>query len=199
MKPVLRIPAYRRLLAAYALNELAFMVGSVALALLVYGRTHSALGAAAFFLFAQVRGEFGAKILCFEDAADFVANTAEKRESFLDGAQGFCGIIESPVIPVELTGKNGARLVGIAADGNDSIYAARKKFVEMFGVMRGNIDANFRHDLDGERMDIARRARACALHVGQIAERVAQDAFADMAAAGVAGAEDKDGRFSFHG
>src|SRR5437764_5383686 len=53
MKPVLRIPAYRRLLAAYALNELAFMVGSVALALLVYGRTGSALGATAFFLISQ--------------------------------------------------------------------------------------------------------------------------------------------------
>lgn len=53
MKPVLRIPVYRRLLAAYALNELAFMVGSVALALLVYRRTGSALGATAFFLAAQ--------------------------------------------------------------------------------------------------------------------------------------------------
>ena len=53
MKPVLRIPAYRRLLAAYALNELAFMIGSVALALLVYDRTGSALGATAFFLSAQ--------------------------------------------------------------------------------------------------------------------------------------------------
>ncbi|MBV9804694.1 MAG: MFS transporter [Solirubrobacterales bacterium] len=53
MKPVLRIPIYRRLLAAYALNELTFMVGSVALALLVYRRTGSALGATAFFLFAQ--------------------------------------------------------------------------------------------------------------------------------------------------
>jgi transmembrane secretion effector len=53
VRPVLRIPVYRRLLAAYALNELAFMIGSVALALLVYGRTHSALGATAFFLFAQ--------------------------------------------------------------------------------------------------------------------------------------------------
>jgi hypothetical protein len=40
-------------LAAYALNELAFMVGSVALALLVYRRTGSALGATAFFLFSQ--------------------------------------------------------------------------------------------------------------------------------------------------
>lgn len=53
MKPVLKIPIYRRLLAAYALNELTFMVGSVALALLVYRRTGSALGATAFFLFAQ--------------------------------------------------------------------------------------------------------------------------------------------------
>jgi predicted MFS family arabinose efflux permease len=50
---VLKIPAYRRLLAAYALNELAFTVGSLTLALLVYGRTGSALGAAAFFLSTQ--------------------------------------------------------------------------------------------------------------------------------------------------
>jgi MFS family permease len=53
VKPVLRIPVYRRLLAAYALNELAFMVGTVALALLVYRRTGSALGATAFFLASQ--------------------------------------------------------------------------------------------------------------------------------------------------
>ncbi len=53
MRPVLRIPAYRRLLAAYALNELAFMIGSVALALLVYRHTGSALGTTAFFLSAQ--------------------------------------------------------------------------------------------------------------------------------------------------
>jgi len=50
---VLKIGAYRRLLAAYTLNELAFMVGSLTLALLVYRRTGSALGAAAFFLASQ--------------------------------------------------------------------------------------------------------------------------------------------------
>ena len=53
MKPVLRIPTYRRLLSAYALNELAFMVGSVTLTLLIYGRTGSAFGATAFFLCSQ--------------------------------------------------------------------------------------------------------------------------------------------------
>ncbi|HUA49651.1 MAG TPA: MFS transporter [Solirubrobacteraceae bacterium] len=50
MKPVLRIPVFRRLLAAYTLNELAYWVGTVALTLLIYGRTGSALGATAFFL-----------------------------------------------------------------------------------------------------------------------------------------------------
>jgi Major Facilitator Superfamily len=50
---VLKIGAYRQLLAAYTLSELAFMVSVLALALLVYRRTGSALGAAAFFLAAQ--------------------------------------------------------------------------------------------------------------------------------------------------
>ena len=53
MHRVLQIPAFRRLLTAYALNELALSVGSFALAVLVYRRTGSAVGAAAFFLSAQ--------------------------------------------------------------------------------------------------------------------------------------------------
>jgi predicted MFS family arabinose efflux permease len=50
---VLKLPAYRRLLAAYTLNELAWSVGSLALAVLVYRRTGSAFGAMAFFLCSQ--------------------------------------------------------------------------------------------------------------------------------------------------
>ena len=53
MKRVLRIPAYRRLLAAYALNELAWSVGTLALAVLVYRRTGSVIGSSAFFLCSQ--------------------------------------------------------------------------------------------------------------------------------------------------
>jgi MFS family permease len=49
----LRIVAYRRLLTAYVLNELAWSVGTLALALLVYRRTGSAIGSAAFFLCSQ--------------------------------------------------------------------------------------------------------------------------------------------------
>jgi hypothetical protein len=53
MRRVLALPAYRRLLLAYTLNELAWGIGIVALALLVYRRTGSAVGAAAFFLTAN--------------------------------------------------------------------------------------------------------------------------------------------------
>ena len=53
MRGVLRLPAYRRLLAAYTLNELAIAVGSLALTVLVYHRTGSALAAAGYFLAAQ--------------------------------------------------------------------------------------------------------------------------------------------------
>ncbi len=53
MKRVLRLPAYRRLLAAYALNELAWSVGTLALAVLVYRRTGSVVGSSAFFLCSQ--------------------------------------------------------------------------------------------------------------------------------------------------
>jgi predicted MFS family arabinose efflux permease len=49
----LRIGAFRRLLTAYVLNELAWSVGTLALSLLVYKRTGSAIGSAGFFLCSQ--------------------------------------------------------------------------------------------------------------------------------------------------
>jgi MFS family permease len=49
----LRLPAFRRLLVAYVLNELAWSVGTLALSVLVYHETRSALGAAAFFICSQ--------------------------------------------------------------------------------------------------------------------------------------------------
>ena len=54
MKKVLGLPVFRRLLTAYVLNELAWSVGTLALAVLVYRRTGSALGSAGFFIVSQV-------------------------------------------------------------------------------------------------------------------------------------------------
>ena len=54
MRRLLRLAAYRRLLAVYTLNELAWGVGTLSLSYLVYRRTGSAIGAAGFYLAAQL-------------------------------------------------------------------------------------------------------------------------------------------------
>lgn len=53
MTQCLRLPAFRRLLSAYVLNELAWSVGTLALSVLVFKETGSALGSTAFFLCSQ--------------------------------------------------------------------------------------------------------------------------------------------------
>lgn len=50
----LRLPTFRNLLVAYVFNELSWSVGTLALAVLVYRRTGSAIGSAGFFLCSQV-------------------------------------------------------------------------------------------------------------------------------------------------
>jgi MFS family permease len=58
VRQVVQLPVYRRLLIAYTFNELAVSVGSLALAVLVYRRTGSAVGATAFFLCSQFAPAF---------------------------------------------------------------------------------------------------------------------------------------------
>jgi MFS family permease len=53
VKRALRIPAYRRLLLAYTMNDLTWAVGILALSVLVYRKTGSAVGSSAFFLCSQ--------------------------------------------------------------------------------------------------------------------------------------------------
>jgi hypothetical protein len=53
VRRVLELPAYRRLLGAYALNEIALSISALTLSLLVLRRTGSSLAAAAYFLCAQ--------------------------------------------------------------------------------------------------------------------------------------------------
>jgi len=59
----------------------------------------------------------------------------------------------------------------------------------------GDVDADLLHGADGERVDVAGGLGAGALHVEKIAGDAAQDAFGEVGAARVAGAEDEDERF----
>ncbi len=58
MRKVLELPAFRRLLAVTVCNQVAAGAAAVALALLVYHRTGSAVGATAFFLCAEFAPAF---------------------------------------------------------------------------------------------------------------------------------------------
>src|SRR5689334_18346247 len=58
MRQVLKLPTYRRLLVAYGLTMLAWEIVSLALAVLVYRRTGSAIGSAGFFLCSQFAPAF---------------------------------------------------------------------------------------------------------------------------------------------
>jgi|JI10StandDraft_1071094.scaffolds.fasta_scaffold65153_3 hypothetical protein len=131
----------------------------------------------------------------FEDALDLIAHAAEDGHYLLIGAGGMSGIIETPMVAVELTGEHGAGLIGIAADGDDGLDVLVQELVHVLAGVRADVDANLCHGFDAERVDVA-----CGLGAGAgddvaVIERGAEDAFGEMGAAGVAGAEDEDGRF----
>jgi hypothetical protein len=63
LKSLFRVPAFVSLMLAYTLNELAWSVGTLALSILVYKRTGSALGSTGFFLLSQVVPGFLAPLL----------------------------------------------------------------------------------------------------------------------------------------
>ena len=65
----------------------------------------------------------------------------------------------------------------------------------MFGTVLRDVDADFRHDFNGERMNIAGGFRTCALDVENVASGGAQKTFGEMTPAGIPGAENENGGF----
>ena len=100
---------------------------------------------------------FAASGVSFENAADLISHIAEDCENFFVRTLCFGGIKEAPMMALKLARENGAGLVGIATDGDYSMDRLVEEFVQVFGPMMGNVDADLGHDFDGERMNIARR------------------------------------------
>ena len=132
-----------------------------------------------------------------EHAADFVPHAAEDGQLLLVGANGLRRVVEAPMMTVQLAGEQRTGLIGIAADGDHGFHRLLQKVVHVLGVMRGNINANFLHHLNAERMHIPRRLRASAVDIKNVARDSAQDAFGEMAAARIAGAENEHSGFHF--
>lgn len=126
-----------------------------------------------------------------EDAGNFVADAAEFVADFLFGAGGVSWVVEGEVVAADLAWEHGAGLVGVAADGDDGLDVLVEEFVEVFGSVVGDVDADFLEDFDGHGVDVASGLGASGGD-GVVGEELAEDAFGDVGAAGVAGAEYKD-------
>src|ERR1017187_9065289 len=68
-------------------------------------------------------------------AAHFVADAAEGGENLLIAASRLGRVVEWPVMPVHLAGKNRAGLVQVAADGDDGVDRLVQKFLQVFRAM----------------------------------------------------------------
>lgn len=134
-----------------------------------------------------------------EDAADFVADAAEDSHLFFIGSGGMGGVVEAPVVAVALAWEQRAGLVGIPAHGDDGFHVVAEELVEVFRMVAADVDADFRHGPDGERVDVAGWFGSCAGDLPCWPEGVLEDAFGEMGTAGIACAEDEDDRWLHDG
>src|SRR4051812_15635565 len=107
-------------------------------------------------------------------------------------------VVKPPVMPIHLPRKDWTRLISVAADSDNRLNWLLQKIVYVLRAMSGDINANFLHDLNRERMDVAGRIRPGALHIQNISGSGAQYPFGQMAPAGIPRAEDQNGRFHRH-
>ena len=125
-----------------------------------------------------------------EHAANVVAHLLEGVPNFRLAPHDLCRVGEWPVMAVRLAAAGGAGMVGVVANGDDSLDVALEKLVHVLGRVCGNIDADVSQGADGEGMDGTGGVGTGALDIEQIAGDVAEDAFGHVGATGVAGAED---------
>ena len=139
-----------------------------------------------------------ARSIGFERGADFITDAPEYRELLLFASRGVRWIVEGEMMASGMTGEHGARLVGLATDGDHGVDARLQEFIEMLGTVLRDVDADLRHRADGEWMDVSRRLRTSAGNLEAIAKSTAQDPLSEMRPATVAGAENQDQRFGAH-
>ena len=132
--------------------------------------------------------------VCLENHPDLVAHLAENSQLFLLDALRVRRIVETPVVAVHLAGEHRTRLVGVAANRNHGLDILLEKFVHVLAMVSGDVDADLGKHPDGQWMDMPCRLRSGAADVEEVARGVAQDSLCHVAAARVAGAQDKDDR-----
>lgn len=125
---------------------------------------------------------------------DLVADAAkdDQLRFFIAGRMG--RVIESPMVAPHLPRIHRTGLVGVAAYGDDGVHILVQKVIHVLRGVRADIDADFGHGFDGERVNIARGIRSGAMDIEQVTGGLSKQAFGHVATAGVSGAENENER-----
>ena len=100
------------------------------------------------------------------------------------------------MVPVDLSGKCGASLVGVAADGDDGFDGLVEESVEMGRAAGADIEPPLGHDINGERVDVSGRVRAGAFDAEEVSHGVAEEGSADPVGANDGHEDLHEGGFS---
>lgn len=123
--------------------------------------------------------------------ANLIANLTKARKPLLLGAVEISRISEAVMNPTHGPRENGTDLASVVADGKHVIEGLAGEFVNVFGAMSVQIDADLAHDgdglgADGEWLDTS------AEDLETVAGVMAKQPFSHLAARRVTGTEDQD-------
>jgi hypothetical protein len=127
-----------------------------------------------------------------KNAADFIAHPAEHLQLFLLRSGSMGRIIKTPEMAMGETRKGWAYLIRIAADKDGRGDLAIEKFIDVFGSMPREINADFRHHFDAQWMHIARWFRSSTCHHIPLTQGRAQDALSDVGTTTISGAKNEN-------
>ena len=130
---------------------------------------------------------------------DFITHSAEDHTNLLLTSFGLRRVLKGPMMFIDLSWKHRAYLIGIVAHGNDCMHVALKKFIQVLGGVVTDIDTNLGHDLHGHRMHKSCRNRTRTGHLCCLSHRRTQNAFSQVAATTVAGAQNENQGFGHEG
>lgn len=133
--------------------------------------------------------------VCAKDPDDFIANPAKLLQHLRLRASCIRRIVEPPMVAIQLPWKIRARLIRVAAHGNDGFHIPIQKIVHVLRLMSGDIDVDFLESLNGLGVHKPGRLGTGALNIKKIAGGMAKNAFRHVTATGIAGAKNENGRF----
>jgi len=119
---------------------------------------------------------------------DLAADTSKDAAFLVVGARRVGGIIETPMQLVGGAREGRAGVAGVVAHGDDTIEWFARRFLQRLRVVPGDVDADFPHGVDGQRMHIAGGLGPGAEDIEVVATQFSEPTLGHLTPAGIAGA-----------